>query len=355
MKTAILCSDLLRIDEGGKIGLNNPQLKNLKWIETLFGKHIKNSFDIDTIKSITGDEDGFYGVKGLIYSRLALPYNIESWASLYEGEVGFDIISEVLDAQFEDCSLVVGFELPPYLIKYLELREIIYIDFTIHPIRFLPDYMLGIRSNSEDIYSKLQKVTLDKEVIEGFADVSKARSARILPADKYEKDSAIFLGQTEVDSSLIKDGVMCSYEDIENSLIELSMVYPHVYYKIHPYNKNQEKIKNIVGKIKNCKWVDINVYDAFYDGLFSLVASMSSGALVEASYFGCKTKSFLGYRECFNLESDKKSIIYYPIYKDFLKKDFWSWIAGKIDNFSPAVLDPYDGAVKFSLNMKWGR
>lgn len=355
MRKALFCCDLLRVDEQRRIGKFNPQIKNLRWLYALLGLSLEDCYSIDSFDFLTGDEDGFHGVKGQVYSKLRLPISVKSWAYVYEGVNGRGVIDEELDRIFLGYEYVFGFELPPYLIDYLNLRGIKYIDFTIHPIRFLPDYLLGVRSNIEEVRGCLSSVRVQDELIRSFANVSKARSERVLPVDKFIPDSAIFMGQTEVDSSLIKSGRMYDLEDVEDALLELSMLYPHVYYKFHPYCKNKNEIESVIGRIKNCSKIDINIYDSFSGSVFSLVAALSSGSLVEAGYFGCKVKYFIGERECFSFNNPRAEEVYYPIYKDIFRGEFWRWVSGKSREFNPSVIDPYEGAVKFSLDMKWGR
>lgn len=355
MKKYVVCCDLLRVDENGRLGYSCPQYRNLAWINELFGEYIKSYFGFEDSEYLLGDEGGFSGAKWQIFNRLGLQYEISSWARLYEGEFEFEEIASILDEYFEPFELVLGYELPPYLIKYFNLRKLPYIDFIVHPIRYLDDYMLGMRTNNEEILSRIQKVCRNEQDFFDYARVSKARTARTLQKNRWVAESALFLGQTEVDSSLIANGRMSSYSDVEQALIELAMVYPKVYYKRHPFNKNEELLKAMVSKIKKCEWIDINVYDAFAREEFSVFASLSSGSLIEASYFGCDTRRYNPNRSHFDLSSNEKFGIYYPMKDDLFQEPFWRWLANGGEYISNAGKLPFSQCVKFSLGMQWGR
>lgn len=167
--------------------------------------------------------------------------------------------------------------------------------------------------------------------------------------------SALFLGQIEVDASLIYGGKMASIEDVENSLIELSMIYPKVYYKAHPHAKNLEVLKKSISKITKCQWFEMNVYDALAQNAFSLVATMSSGSAYEAQFFGKQVKYYLDVKQHFNYANPNKYEVYYPIYKDILNIGYWDWLFNDASFVFSPYPDAFEGAIKYSSNMKWGR
>ena len=67
--------------------------------------------------------------------------------------------------------------------------------------------------------------------------MARARTTRIMRGTLPIEGSAWFMGQIEIDSSLICNGTIATEETVENALIELSSIYPKVYYKRHPHSK----------------------------------------------------------------------------------------------------------------------
>lgn len=49
------------------------------------------------------------------------------------------------------------------------------------------------------------------------------------------------------------------------------------------------------------------------------------------------------------------SLFYNPVYADFMRKDFWDYILHNKGDFIKTTPNPYIDAMKFSLQMKWGR
>lgn len=354
MKKIIFTSDLLKVDDRKSDLYLNPQDINIDWLYALFSKNVKN-LGYQEVTKLNGVEGGFDSIRWNIFNTLGLPLCSASWAMIYEGNYGQDLINQILEPYFIETDLVCGFELPPYFINFLNKNNINYLDFTIHPIRFLPDYILGVRTNIKYIQAKLNLSKLPDSIIHGFADISKSRTVRIARNTNIVEDSVLFLGQIEIDSSLIKDGKIASMDELENSLIDLSMAYPKIYYKAHPHSKSIELLKKSVNKIGKCQWYEMNAYDAYAQDQFALVATLSSGGAYEAKYFGKKTKTYLNVKEHFNYENPHIEQIYYPIYKDILNPNYWDWLFNDINFIQSVPPDPYDGAVKFGLNMKWGR
>ncbi|QGU13695.1 hypothetical protein GNG27_03085 [Leclercia sp. 119287] len=358
IKKIIVTSDILKIDDRNNDKHINPQRINAEWMKNLVANIIGKTLSIDEKAVIYehGDIGGYDSIRWKVYSSCGLPLESQSWAAIYEGNEFFDELEPILYESYKD-SLVICFEASPLMLKVFNKNNIPYIDFSIHPVRFLPDYMFGIRTNVEEWRKKISAVKIAEDVFYDFARVSRARTTRIMRGTLPIEDSALFMGQIEIDSSLICNGTIATEETVENALIELSSIYPKVYYKRHPHSKSEDALKKIVSKIKNCEWIDVNVYDAFGCGRFDLVASLSSGSVTEAKYFDIKTKWILPKQNYFCLNSQEKSNIYYPIYQDAMKREFWDYVLGSeiIPTFIPTIPNAFDGAMKFNLNMKWGR
>ncbi|MGL4869378.1 MAG: hypothetical protein ACRC48_04040 [Aeromonas veronii] len=358
IKKIIVTSDILKIDDRNNDKHINPQRINAEWIKSLIANLIGKLLLIDDENIVYehGDIGGYDSVRWQVYSSCGLPLESQSWAAIYEGDEFFNVLEPIMYESYKD-SLVICFEASPLMLKTFNNNNIPYIDFSIHPIRFLPDYMFGIRTNVPEWRSRIFESKIDDNVFYDFARISRSRTVRIMRGTLPIEGSALFMGQIEIDSSLICNGSIATEETVENALIELSSIYPKVYYKRHPHTKSETSLKKLVSKIKNCEWIDVNVYDAFGCGKFDLVASLSSGSVTEAHYFDIKTKWMLPKKNYFNTNLDEKECIYYPIYQDVMKKEFWEYVLGISDfqKYTPMIPNAFDSAMKFNLNMKWGR
>ena len=358
IKQIIVTSDILKIDDRNDNKHTNPQRINAEWIKVAIADIIIDLIKVDkgNVKYEHGDIGGYDSIRWRVYSSCSLPLESQSWATLFEGDQFYEIVEPILHNAYKDA-LVICFEASPLMIKVFNNNNIPYIDFSIHPIRFLPDYMFGIRTNVTEWRNKIDAAKINEEVFYDFARISRSRTVRVMRGSLPLEGSALFMGQIEIDSSLIHNGIIATEETVENALIELSSIYHKVYYKRHPHAKNETSLKKMISKIKNCEWIDINAYDAFGCNRFDLVASLSSGSVTEAKYFGLNTKWMLSKTNYYNLELPDKDYIYYPIYQDAFRTDFWEYVLG-VNNkitFKPTVPNAFEGAMKFNLNMKWGR
>ena len=357
-KSITVTSDLLKIDNRQADRLPNPQRINIDWLEVLVGRPISAALGGIRTQKLYGDESNACTPRWTFYSQCGLPMESASWAYVYEGRNVTDRIKEFLGQRFTRDDLIICFEGPEYLINYFIEQEIGYIDFTIHPVRFLPDYMFGVRTNVQRWHDKLAAAAIPDQIIMEFARISAARTMRVYRKNIPLQGSALFLGQIEIDSSLIHCDKLATLDDVELALLSLSGKYPKIYYKIHPHLKEKKPVKAIVERISNCEWIDVNIYDAFACGAFDMIATLSSGGAIEARYFGCNSHWFLNrtdYTSSAIQDSDKR---YYAIYQSALEGSFWSYIfddTRSIESYEPrwpaASLDGF----KFTLNQKWGR
>ena len=282
-KKIIFTSDILRVDNREKNRLPNPQSINIDWIYNLFFPSLYSNLPRVPIQKEPGD----INFRLEVYKSLDLGFNSSSWAQVYEF-----ISDEKIREKFADLfrsALIISFELPPYLIDIFHEYKIKYIDFSIHPIRFLDDYVLGFRSNIEELYNRANLRILTSKLIEPYVCVSRARSARVYRKRKLVSGAAVFLGQMDIDSSLIYNEKFFGLPELKITLLNLSMQYPRIYYKFHPHLKKKSSILEIINGIRSVEIIDVNIYDLFSAPEISLYSSFSSGSLHEARLFGCKT------------------------------------------------------------------
>ncbi len=354
----IVTTDLFRVDDRNEGQCINSQRKMCEWINALLAPLVSGALGLSEVELLHGDEGGYDSIRWKVFSRAGLPFHYESWAMLYQGENYSELLDEEL-AQAFDGSVVLSFEACPAMIDFFNRHEIPYVDCSIHPVRFLPDYFLGFRTNVDEWCHRLRANMISEDIISDFARISAGRTMMTFPQKKAETlcdGSVIFFGQMDVDASLIHQGRMADQEQIEEALIELSAAYPKVYYKRHPHNNNAKSLEKIVKRIRGCEWLDINAYDSMALSQFELVSTLSSGTAYEARYFGKKAKTFLGQESWFDVEREDKRYAYHGIYESYLGQAFWNCILADFsEDFSPVVPSPYEGGLKFNLNKKWGR
>lgn len=349
----ITSQDILRIEDFKKDIFETPFKKNAKWIHALVGEPILDAVGFMPHRFIYGDEGGKESLRWNIYSNLRMPFCTNSWAKLYAyNKDAYNILEYNIVRCFKDA-LVLSFEMPESILDIFTKNNIAYIDFSNHPIRFLPDYMLGIRTNVKEWYDRIKENSIDEEIVYEFARITRAKAVRIDVFNKIKECSVLFLGQMPIDSSLIYEGQIATEELVKEEILKAATQYHNVMYKPHPHNKNAGEIVKFCSSI-NVDIADYNIYDCFGSGKFAKIIGLSSGGIYESKYFNIDNERLLKKKYYFE-DRDDESLFYIPVYESFVRKDFWQYIVNGNLLFEKKVINPYEGAMKFSLQMKWGR
>ncbi|WP_149535970.1 hypothetical protein [Siccirubricoccus phaeus] len=350
--------DLLRVEDHEPKRLPNPQATNIAWIHALFGPLLREITGRPCRAFVAEDYPNPLA-RLAIFRRLQREFSTAGWASLYAG-LEDAALEEDIASRFAG-DLVVSYELPPYLRRIFDRHGIGFIDLTIHPIRYLPEYMFGIRSNVPAISQRLHALQVPARLFADFARLSAARTIRVFRRADLEPGAALFIGQMNRDSSLIHRGRMYEAEDVETALLELSSRYPKVYYKVHPHRRDAAELKAFVATLPRCEWIDANVYDLLARPEIALAASLSSGTLVEAPFFQRPVQRYIdrpvhvdvtgaAHEEVF----EKGQYVAAP--PAIFEAPYWAYILGHSDTPPPVPLfDVTRDALRTTLNMKWGR
>jgi len=351
----VFTSDVLKVDDRQRNKFRNPQRVNIDFLAKLIGPVVYDCLPTVKTEVLYGDEDIKESIRASFFSRYGLPMESTTWAQVYDGEKLGDDFYDVLDPAF-DNSLVVAFECPPYLRRYLDSRHIPLIDLSIHPVRFMADYLFGVRSNVPEIQRRLETLSLADSAMANVARVSAARTSRVYSAEQVKESSAIFFGQIEIDSSLIYDGKIAGDYEVRAALDSLVSSHDAVYFKAHPHSKSVENLKKLVDGMRGCHWLDVNAYDALGCRKFVTVAALSSGILNEAKYFGERSiNRFLPTISEFDREN--AALPYLPIYKYAVSAEFWQFVLNpelrQMANVDFSIFG--ESPLKFMINMKWGR
>lgn len=344
----VFTSDLLKVDDRLTNKGPNPQNINIDWIYELFSDFIRNATGLPVAKYVADEH-----TRVSWYHRIGEKFSSAAWARHYNATYPEPIAEDIVGAL--SGSLVIGFEMPGGMTKILDRAGIKYIDLSIHPIRFARDYFFGCRSNDPTLAERIGGMQVDQHYIDGFVRISKARSSRVYRNRKLEPGSAVFLGQIEIDSSLIENGAIADARTTEYALLSLSAEYGKVYYKYHPHRKERREIETALKKIPNCEVIEVNIYDLLWAPEVFCFASLSSGSLHEARAFARATKRFISSTEDpYCHEEYAHGPTYLPVKGSVFSESFWHRLL--VDgNAALDEPDYVDGAFRFSINQKWGR
>jgi hypothetical protein len=339
--------------------LNNKstnQTTNIKWLHGLLGGTLEQVTGLSS--DIVTWEKGSKFDSGFVYKAQGLPINLESFGYLFNSKKIHKDVLAYFHFNFKD-SLVVGFEMAPVMLKIFDRLGIPYVDFMIHPARFMNDLVLGARTNIENAYDYIMYNRLPEERILAEAGLRKARLVKAKQI-KMKPNTAIFAGQVEFDTSLISsNGDFLDVFDFERELKDLVNSYGGVVYKPHPYNKNKKSDEMFMdlGFEKNHD----NFYELISQAEISSIYALTSSVVYEASYFGKNSHWFSNYPFDFGSGSSSfDKFRFVPIIGDFINSNFWCDVLGagmgisiKGERFSDASIY-LNGEVRKSLNVNWG-
>lgn len=239
--------------------------------------------------------------------------------------------AEYLVRSIPPDSLVLSFEMPPWLSACLTAASIPFLEIRVSPLRFASDLYVAWRTNNPDIFDRSRPfiVSEDEILLEAGLVAASVRHLRAYKPNPRNLDSTlIYAGQTKEDASLVgSDGQMRRITDFADALRAESDGRT-VLYKPHPSAgafavDEQRTLSEIIGlPVDMC-------YDDTYELLglrhtHALVA-ISSGLMQEAPYFNRPARTL--FRSVCPLGTDHTrfdSEFYRQVrFSDFVAPRFW--------------------------------
>lgn len=333
MRKIIVTGDLFRVCP---VSYLPNQRKNILFFYHLLSSTLFEDMKIFEIKlpEESFEHEKFYNLFGQKPSEIG-------WSSIYETEKFSTSILSMLDEVFT-TELVVGYELPTILKNYFEHRNITYFDFSIHPVRFLDDLLFSIESNCENFNTKINKYKVDDRLFYKFASLHKAKMVS-KSTNKTKNNSALIIGQTEVDKSLIKNGKCLNLMDFIEKIKEIKTKYSTVYFKPHPYSRK----KRILNEIKKLGVVVTyeNIYKLLTDQNIEMVAGISSSVLYEAKFFNKEVNYFLNPKQSYDCAID---------FDTFTDSEFWSDLLDIKLETKQILVNKKPNRIRDIIGMYWG-
>lgn len=246
---------------------------------------------------------------------------------------------------------IIGFELPPIICSILSGLGCTYINFVIHPIRFMSDLSLAVANCNFDWESKVIKFVLREEYILREYHWFLAKICRQpVPNILKNKDTKkiIFVDQKPMDAALVQDSRYISPIKEFLKLMETSSPSNTYIYKLHPY-LNQQQQKTVADELlgeKNVFTTEHNIYELMYHAEKStIVTAFNSSVLVEAEYFQLPTQCLAK-----SMFTKNKTI---PVGKHPLLPEFWGDILDRKYNPAEGQFTVLPN-LRETLGLSWG-
>jgi hypothetical protein len=221
-----------------------------------------------------------------LLQRLGLARGPDTWARLYSDPVLVPEVAKLLD--HVDAELVIGWELPPNLLRALGARGIAVVDMSIAPLRFDTDLYLRLRTNRAEWAARLAESAVPPTV---FADAARRLHEAFGPlargvAVPTRAPAVLFVGQTDLDASLIAGSTLASVGDHLPALEALLANGAPLWLKPHPHGERHADIRMLHARFAKARVVTDAIYSLLCDPAMGTVATLSSSVAEEAGWFG---------------------------------------------------------------------
>ena len=227
-------------------------------------------------------------------------FTFDDWMSSLKGTR----LSFLEQCGLSSCDMIIGFEINNIDLDFLNKNSIPWINFKIHPIRFLDDLYFSIQSSFD---FELSAHTIKKDHIYFYGEVLKLKS-EVIPIDK---NSLLIVGQTPFDKSVFFDDEFKGLNSYFSDLDQIVHKYDRIYYRHHPNLTNHKLDQEIIERYNATLTNNHSYYELLASNGIVAVTGISSSALHEANYFGKKVYFLESRHEVFSEPISLKMLYYH--------------------------------------------
>ncbi len=345
----VVTGDCLRPSADGSLDGSNVQTR---WLHRLIERQLQLATGLRPRLLILDPDNGIDAHE--FYRKQGIADRLNGWAGLYDGVRLRRELADLYGPHLRDA-VVVGFELPPYLRSVLEDLRVPYVDFWVHPIRFLDDLVFGIRSSDPTADETIRRHAISEEEVWMTAGLRRATAATG-PRSYLEPDTTLYLAQAKMDKSQVRDGRFVDCGAFDDELRRLLASPGPWLVKPHPYDPDHPLTTRIRDLCPHARTVNDNVYQLLAQDEIARVVSLNSSSAIEARYFGKAVTMLIppvievGYR-------GGGGSPYWTIDHRFLDPDFWRQVLAPVvpttppDGFRHA---PKPNRFRTALHSFWG-
>jgi len=330
------------------------------WLADLLRYQVSLASPASAIDVVSWDQAASRFDAAHFYALNGMTPSVAHWAALEAVETVSETALAYLASFFTDA-LVIGNTMSAFQTRVFDRLGVPYLDFILHPARFLDDLCFGIRTNVPAMFTTLQAYRHPDEAIFLEAAIHRAGLRRPRPAD-LAPHSGLFAAQHGIDKALVRDGRFCSIEDYADGLTPFVSRHEVVYVKPHPYAPETARVvallRALAGSAARIRVVDENIYALLCNPHVSEVCGISSCAVYEAEYFG-KAVTFLSdTRMHLATEHDEpESRRFVAVYDAFLMPGFWREILASVCEVAAGreiALPRKTSRLRNNLSLYWG-
>lgn len=327
----IISSDLFRpcYSEGKWRGASS---KNIDWLYEILQPGLDScGVEIEKLswESLSLNSPFGFNIED-IYGKFELDICESNWTFLIGSDHLLDLLANFFSLFLRDA-LIIGYEMPPVMIKALEKTKIPYIDINLHAIRFLDDLIFGMKTNVPE-YIPAMRFNLVDPTLFRYSISSIKSKALWMPVPGYLKpNTALILGQVSNDRALAKkEGGFHSFYEYDQQILDICSRYDNVIFKGHPYDVSSSKAWEYIFRNDHIRVVNDNFYHLLALPQISSVIALNSGGLIEAKLFSKTAFNLIPflYNSDFSFDFSRQNSleIRYPQKSNWLHESFWKFL-----------------------------
>ncbi|MEL6718218.1 MAG: hypothetical protein AAFP82_05835 [Bacteroidota bacterium] len=317
-KKIIFTSDILRLTPN--LQSRDKWSKNTHWLLHVLRTPIQyaSRLPIEVLEwNTTTDFDG-----EKVFARFGQQADVDGWISLYYQKTIPDAVIEYFEPLLSN-SIVMGFEIPPYLMKICDALSVPCIGIMWDPIRFMDDVFFSFNTNHPAVFEQLSFYQLPNFQIEQAVNFHRARHYR--KGTSIELDGTLILGQSGIFPALIENQKIKVLADAAPQIRTLSSEGA-VWFKKHPFDlSTAHSIENLNRLGIQLLEQDYNTYDLFCASKLKKITALSSGAVIEARFFGKEAYTFVKpYYQHYQALSAHTTQARISVFSAFHQVNFWA-------------------------------
>ena len=333
----IITGDFFRFKEGAGPANDLDQISNIVWLYGILSAPLTHlGYEVVQWPLSKHDKE-FIDLCRSFNVPSHLPHSPALWLSLYS-RVHFSKSQLDMFKRIFSEAIIIALEPPDFLCNICKQCDIPLIEVIFHPVRYMPDLMLGIAVSGQSSNEALARYAVSDYEMKQEASLLKATNRRLGNPDflKGWNDVLLLTGQTEVDRSLIRGGALDDLWVHRDKIIEIFSCYDYILYKPHPFMiRNQKSVEGLAEFFNSLRgpWefrvTSMDYYWLLSQGIISANMSISSGSTVEAGYFGIDSHFLAEYPwRLYPHMALPGETVFYPIMHDYFYPDFWANLLG---------------------------
>ena len=275
IRRIVLCGDVLRpgTDEEGR------------WFARLVGATVGEAARVPVER--LGPGEGFDTLRA--YDLWGVEPSPRGWSAIADAGIAPSGVL-ALFAAAGDGAVVLGFGMAEVAKRILSRLGIPFLDFAVHPVRFLDDAFLAAQTNDPGVFAAMLPHHAEAgrfRAASGLVAAARGAAPPALPSD------ALLLGQRADDPALLRNGAHADFADFPAAVRAAAGPHGAVAFRPHPAGNGDFGLLAAGVPATAIRLLRGDPYALLASGAVRRVVGLSSPQLTAAPYFGVEATRLL--------------------------------------------------------------